>query len=178
MLDFNLLEEVIDELLRANPFKIIISNNKKNRDIKKIHIEKRKTAYQEISFTRDKVFHKNIEEGMIGEICKKELKGGFSQINAWSLSREIEIKISKSGKIFKKYRISENKELKEKISENNRKKNYILDEGRNIPPLYDMGIFTKDGKIVNSKYDKFRQINRFIEIIDDEIKKQIKKVSI
>lgn len=53
-----------------------------------------------------------------------------------------------------------------KVQSHNREKEYILKEGENIPALVDLGVFTADFKIVRAKYDKYKQINRFIELID------------
>ncbi|NFN16523.1 SAM-dependent methyltransferase, partial [Clostridium botulinum] len=79
------------------------------------------------------------------------------------------LKTYKKGKIFLGKKRSDNKNIANKS--HNKEKNYILKEGMIIEPLIDLGVFTKEGKVVNSKYDKYKQINRFVEIIDDEIKK-------
>lgn len=49
----------------------------------------------------------------------------------------------------------------------NRVKNYILPEGEAVPFLVQLGVMTTDGKVHAQKYDKFRQINRFLEFVDD-----------
>ena len=49
----------------------------------------------------------------------------------------------------------------------NRKKRYILEEGIPVPFLCDLGVMTREGKIVHARFDKFRQINRFLEFIED-----------
>lgn len=168
------LKEAIKELVSLVPVKIIISNNRaKDYEIKKIQIEKKEKYYQFAKFTKKQVFHKNITEKELMDVCISELCENFMQLNAWTESAEILLKLSKKGKLLFDMKKADNKELAEDVKSNNRKKNYILEEGRTIEPLVDMGIFTKEGKVINSMYDKYKQINRFIEIIDDELKKKI-----
>ncbi len=57
-------------------------------------------------------------------------------------------------------------QLAERLA-HNRKKTYILQEGHPVPFLRDLGVMTETGKVVRAKYDKFRQINRFLEFIED-----------
>src|SRR5699024_10396465 len=88
---------------------------------------------------------------------------------AWATNINFDLKISKKSKVFLGKKKSDNSNIT--IKGHNKEKNYILKEGTIIQPLIDLGVFTKDGKVVNSQYDKYKQINRLIEIIDDEVNK-------
>ena len=166
--------KAIDEISKDKIIKAVISN-KKNKDVKynKISIllkEKNNREYYQIEkYTDKQVFHENIELDLLKDKVFEFIKEDYKQLSAWSEAVTYDMKISKKGKVFLGKKRSDNSKLANKS--HNKEKNYILKEGMNIQPLIDLGVFTKEGKVVNSKYDKYKQINRFIEIIDDEIKK-------
>lgn len=168
------LKKSIDEMLNEELFKIVISN-KANKDLKynKIVISlkssPKNTYYQIEKFTDKQVFHENIEVDFLSDKLIEIIYENYKQVASWSLNNTYDLKISKKGKVFLNKRKSDNSNLIKKG--HNKEKNYILKEGMIIEPLIDLGVFTKEGKVINSKYDKYKQINRFIEIIDDEIKK-------
>lgn len=131
-----------------------------------------KISYFAQMFTKTQVFHKHFsEEELLFFLAKTEGKI-FKNCVKKTDSEEITILANKKGKITTLKKSIKNDD---KISFSNlkffptKKKNYILQEGKPIPFLVFLGIMTADGKVINSKYDKFRQINRFLEFIDDVI---------
>ena len=168
------LKKTLDEVFEKEVIKTVISNKvKKDEKYNKVNIslkENNKNKFYQIEkFTDKQVFHENIKIDEINEKVYEIIDGKYKQMTAWSSSETFDLKISKKGKIFLGKKKNDNSKIITKG--HNKEKNYILKEGMIIEPLIDLGVFTKEGKVVNSKYDKYKQINRFIEIIDDEIKK-------
>ena len=166
------LRQYLISMLKATPQKIIISNPfSKSEEYKKIIIENKGKAYQIAKYTEKQVFHENVSMEELAEKCVALAENRYKQINGMSATEEHIILISKKGNCNYKIKktATDAVKLNAKSEGHNRKKNYILKEGMNIAPLVDMGVFTKDGKVVNAMYDKYKQINRFIEIIDDEV---------
>ena len=168
------VEEALRKIAKLSPVKIVLSNvADKEQRIQKVQIEKKEKHFQIAEYSDKQVFHKNVDKEELIYFCIEELGVNFLQLNAWMLRGEASLKLTKKRKLLFDIKKADNSALADEVRDNNRKKNYILEEGRVIEPLIDMGIFTKEGKIVSSMYDKFKQINRFIEIIDDELKKKI-----
>ena len=168
------VEEALRKIAELSPVKIVLSNvADKEQRIQKVQIEKKEKHFQIAQYSDKQVFHKNVDEEELISFCIEELGVNFLQLNAWMLGGEASLKLTKKRKLLFDIKKADNSALADEVRDNNRKKNYILEEGKVIEPLIDLGIFTKEGKIVSSMYDKFKQINRFIEIIDGELKKKI-----
>lgn len=170
------LKKSIKEIVDSNPYKIVISN-RKNKEIKykKININlkelKDKEFYQIEKFTEKQVFHENIDKEELNEHIFNFIKEDYKQLDAWSEEAVFNIKISKKGKVFFGRKNAKQSIMAKQLKTHNKEKDYIIKEGMNVPALVDLGVFTKDGKVVKSKYDKYKQINKFIELIDHEIRK-------
>lgn len=172
----------LNNILSDEPTRIIISN-KSNKDFLYNKVEARKIIlkgnlmYQFSAYTDKQVFQSNVSGDELVDKVVKYFPDNLKQINIFFEEQEVSLKLSKSGKLLK--HVSKKNIKNTKLisvgetgggKEHNRKKNYILQEGMSIPPLVDMGVFTQEGKVVKSMYDKFKQINRFVEMVDDILK--------
>ena len=165
----NDLKKTLANSFNSEIYKIILSKPRiKTSDYQKIVISRINETYHLEKFTATQVFNENLTLEPLQNFLNQAMEDDFQQYNAWDDQFEYIIQISKKGKPSMTRKAV--RQAPAKVGSHNREKNYLLQEGVVIPPLVDMGIFTKEGKVVKSMHDKFRQINRFVEIIDDEIK--------
>ena len=166
------MEEIIQFLagiLNREFIRAVFSNPRVKDNVVKAKLrpmeQKGELLFQLESFTKTQAFHKNlIVEETKDELAK--LLEEFRQVQVETVSEDITVLISKKGKATIKRK---RKKVQAKAADlsHNRKKKYILEEGIAVPFLQDLGVMTQDGKIVRTKMDKFRQINRFLEFVED-----------
>lgn len=162
------IKEQISKMLDSGCGRMVLSKPEKTAEYRKITITQKAANYQIEKFTEKQAFHENVSREELIERIEGYLMQEYRQLNGFGAGLESIFLISKKGKVtFKQKRTDSTPKAEDN---HNRKKQYLLEEGEIIPPLIDMGIFTSEGKVVTSMYDKFRQINRFIEIIDDYIR--------
>lgn len=172
-----ILVEEIKTYLDAALTGITISNPRNAQEIKKYNIRpillKGELVFQIAGYTKTQVFHENkkIEEM---EDWLMETLALYKQVQLRHAKAEVNALLNKKGKATIKTK--KNKGDKDPVSitaidsvrlSHNREKKYILKEGSDIPFLKELGVMTAEGKIVRTRYDKFRQINRFLEFIED-----------
>lgn len=166
------LEAALPGLVKA-VFSQPLDNTADSRVIVRPVLIKKRRRFQLERFRDNKAFHRNLGEE---ELIKAagELDGCYRQVLIQTGSDSAQYSLRRNGR-YKKSLSAALPRPGGEAESHNREKAYILREGENIPALVDLGVFTRDMKIVRAKYDKYKQINRFVELIDQEFSQSGRK---
>lgn len=151
---------------------IVVSNPRRAAIAQKIKLRpvllKERLNFQLTKYQGKQVFHENLEKSEAVAYLLEQMEHSFGQLVLESTEKTVHVLVSKKGTVTIRQK-NRKEEAKARTLSHNRKKRYILEEGIPVPFLVDLGVQTKEGQIVHAKYDKFRQINRFLEFIQDII---------
>lgn len=173
--------ERIKDFLDEQLGQIILSNSRRKEEVPKVRVRplllQEKLVFQVEEFRGKQAFHQNLMKDEVYEYLQNAMSDTFRQMELASAKGSAQILVSKNGKMTVK--VKKNRPVKGQakiqapstLLDHNRKKKYVLEEGKPIPFLQDLGVMTADGRIVHSRYDKFRQINRFLEFVQDILPK-------
>ncbi len=171
------LRELFRQMLDQNLIQIVLSNTRDTTQATKIKVRpvviRGELQFQETLYRGTQVFHSNHEkEEMTGRLCHY-MEHLFRQAQMGAVGEEATVLISKKGAVrIKHKRGPGNAAVQEQRNlSHNRVKQYILQEGQPVDFLIGLGVQTADGRIAKAKYDKFRQINRYLEFIEDILDK-------
>ncbi|MBQ0138908.1 MAG: SAM-dependent methyltransferase [Kurthia sp.] len=166
-----MLEQVNTRLANEQLISATISQpRQKSNDLKRIKlkpIELKGIYHIQIEYQYERILkHENI---LIEEMPNKMASffEDFRQMQGEFTEDNIQIQLSKKNKVL--FKSTKNPETKKVNLSHNRKKQYLLDPDIAHPFLIRLGVQSPDGKVKKQKYDKFKQINRFIEFIDDSL---------
>lgn len=172
------LQSLFTDCLNETLIRVILSNPSSKDGVIKIcarpMLKNKSLLFQIEEYTKTQVFHKNLTAGDAGSYLTGKLSSDTSSQTASFKNALVETKsftanvlVSKKGTITIKKKMNTSAKQPKIFLSHNRKKKYILEEGIPVPFLIDLGVMTQNGNIVNAHYDKFRQINRFLEYIED-----------
>ena len=163
------IRQLLQAVLNIDFIRAVISNPREKEGIIRVKVrpleKKGKLLFQFESFTEKQAFHRNLEKEEAQEQFLAYAEQ-FRQMQIETVEEEYTVLISKKGKVTVRKKRRKEKAQAADLA-HNRRKHYILEEGRAVPFLKDLGVMTEDGKIVRTKTDKFRQINRFLEFVED-----------
>lgn len=165
------LVEFLEEFISERLIRIIISGARNAGEVSKVRIRpvllKGEIKYQCSETHGTKELHKNYDKRQLISRIEQWMEKDFRQLQLESQNGTGSVLVSKKGKMTVRYKRSQNCAGTSAVLTHNRKKRYILEEGIPVDFLVDLGVMTPEGKVVRAMYDKFRQINRFLEFIED-----------
>lgn len=171
------LRERLERTINEDFVGATLSNPRKKEEITKVKIrpikKKGQFLFQCETFRNNQVFHENLEQDRTISYILEQMEQ-MKQMQWETKSAVYTALVSKKGKVTIREK-RRNTPAKEVCLAHNKQKAYILQEGMDVPFLRDLGVMTQEGKIVRTKFDKFRQINRFLEFVEDILPKLSKE---
>lgn len=172
------LQELLQQILNKDLVQIILSNSQDKEFATKVKVRpilvKNELLFQETLYRGTQVFHENYSGENMEAHLEKLLTKNFKQGEFQAFSMQATVLVSKKGKMTIKTKMLQGNTPKQRdLSElsHNREKQYIFQEGIPVDFLVGLGVQTPEGKITKNRYDKFRQINRYLEFIEDVLDK-------
>lgn len=167
-------DEFFDELINENMILAVLSGCRRKDAPSRVRIRpvevKGEILYQASVPEGAKMLHRNYRREELVGFLKESLDGTYSQLQVQGRQADGGVLVSKKGKHTVKVKPHEVKG-NAKILSHNRVKQYILPQGKPVPFLVDLGVMTREGRVREAAYDKYRQINRFLEFIQDILPK-------
>ena len=170
------IQELLDICIDEELIDITISARKSKDDGKAQKVKIRPVIIKDViefqvsEFVGKKVLHTNYGTNEVKQRIERYMTEEFKQAQISKTDALATILSSKSGTCTCKYKKAKEVKVQRELS-HNRAKKYIIQEGTPVGFMVDLGVMTADGKIVRTRYDKFRQINRFLEFIEDILPK-------
>lgn len=169
------LNGLLEEILNIDLQQIVLSNTRDEAQGTKVKVRpvllKGELVFQETLYRGTQVFHENCNRDTIKKYIVDYLGRLFKQGEFTGDKLRATVLVSKKGKISVKIHRSPEKDTvareRSSVLSHDRAKQYILMDGTPVDFLVGLGVQTPDGRVVKAKYDKFRQINRYLEFIED-----------
>lgn len=165
------LRNLFEESLNTDFLSATLSNPKEKGGAQRVKVrpilKQGELLFQCEEHRNNQVFHQNLKsQQAVGTLA--EYMNQFKQMQLETRTMRATVLVSKKGKVTIQKKQQTGCEKQVDLS-HNRSKQYILKEGVAVPFLQDLGVMTSEGKIVRTKFDKFRQINRFLEFVEDVV---------
>ena len=170
------ITQLLDICISDKLIDMVISGQKNKSEDKAVKVRirpvilKNEIEYQVSEFVGRKVLHSNHSAADVKKKIIDYMTEDFKQAQINMTDAAATILSSKSKTLTCKYKKAGQLKVQRDLS-HNRTKKYIIQEGKPVAFMIDLGVMGQDGKIIRTRYDKFRQINRFLEYIEDILPK-------
>lgn len=164
------IQEAVGKLFLQGAYRFVLScPRNREQPAERLEMDACAEGFQATRYVDQQAFHENYAADLAQGFLAEALAADYTQLHAWNEARAFSLRVTQKGKLLASSQAA-GPDAPKRRQGHDKEKNYLIAPGDRVPPLIDMGVMTPSGQIISTMQRKFRQINRFLEIIDDEIR--------